>query len=111
MLRAISAAAKLDPTWEEAAYRRLCLATADANSYNENVNVPNRGDLLESAETKALVADICFITGGVLATTGVILLIVSSQQRGEETERPDDLVRFELGPTRDGWAVGLSGRF
>ena len=88
------------------------ISRADEDRYHRNLLSPNRDEIRDSAVREAFVADIAFISAGVLVATGVILVLTDHGDEDDEIiEPPDGLLEIGLGPTRDGWGVVWTGEF
>ena len=88
------------------------ISRADEDRYHRNLLSPNRDEIRDSAIKEAFVADIAFISAGVLVATGVILVLTDHGDEDDDIiEPPDGLLQIGMGPTRDGWGVVWSGEF
>lgn len=85
------------------------IASADADRYQRNVNVPYRNEIRESALDEAKWADVSFITAGVLLTTSVVLLFIVEVE--PDPNEIDDLVLFDVTPNGEGWGFSLGTTF
>lgn len=63
------------------------LASADANDLEAESDPGSRSDLKDSGESKALAADILFISGGVVAVTGLALAVAGIVKKRRMTDR------------------------
>ena len=86
------------------------LSSAEEDRYHRSVRSPTRDEVRDSATSKALIADIAFISAGVAAATGLILILTDSDDE-EEDEEPDGLLQMGVAPIGDGWGLGWSGTF
>jgi tetratricopeptide (TPR) repeat protein len=90
------------------------LALGEQNAAEEAGSLADQQDHFDRGETEALTADILFGTGGALAVTGVILLIVRAA-RANDHDQPAADAPVSLRPTFAGHGPGvgltLDGRF
>lgn len=63
------------------------LASRDASDLETTEDPQTRVDLVERGQNRSLAADVSFVAGGVLATTGLVLALVGVSRRNEGRRR------------------------